>query len=417
MNTVSSLEFRVLSSGSSLDPKPETRNLKQRSNPKPETRNPKPLGLYIHIPYCASRCHYCDFNTYRFDAAQAEQYLQGLAQEIELRAAMEAVRRRPLCSIFFGGGTPSILEGSQIGSILDRCRAAFAVEDGVEITLEANPGTVDLSKLLAMGEGGINRLSFGAQAAQDRLLQRIGRAHDVYEAEQAFWLARDAGFNNINFDLMFGLPGQNLDDWSESLGWAIRLRPEHISAYGLILEEGTRLHQEHRAGSLELPDEATEAAMYQMTLDRLADAGFDQYEISNFARPGFRCRHNLVYWRHQEYLGLGAGAHSFLGGERFYNELLPASYLRAIRERGTAVAGGEKLSKELLRSERLMLGLRLREGLDLQTFRDLLDIEDFATSDRVMGLLDAGFLGLKEGRLQITERGLLVANELIAQLL
>jgi oxygen-independent coproporphyrinogen-3 oxidase len=404
MNTVSSLEFRVLSSGSSLDP-------------KPETRNPKPLGLYIHIPYCASRCHYCDFNTYQFDATQAEQYLHGLAREIELRAAVEAVRGRRLCSIFFGGGTPSILEGSQIVGIVDRCRAAFAVEEGVEISLEANPGTVDPPKLRAMREGGINRLSFGAQAAQDTLLQRIGRAHGVQEAERAFWLARDAGFTNINLDLMFGLPGQTLDDWSESLGWAIHLRPEHISAYGLILEEGTRLHQEHRAGSLGLPDEATEAAMYEMTLDRLTDAGFDQYEISNFARPGFRCRHNLVYWGHQEYIGLGAGAHSFLGGERFSNELLPASYLRAIGERGTAVAARETLSKELLRSERLMLGLRLREGLDLQTFRELLDIEDLAESDRVMWLLDAGFLGLKEGRLQITERGLLVANELIAQLL
>ena len=404
MTTVSSLEFRVLSSGSSTDPKPETRNL-------------KPLGLYIHIPYCASRCHYCDFNTYRFDVVQAEQYLQGLAREIEVRAAMEAVRDRRLCSVFFGGGTPSILTASQIVNVLDRCRAAFRFEDGVEISLEANPGTVDLPKLRAMREAGITRLSFGVQAAQDRLLQRIGRAHAVHEAEQAFWMARAAGFDNINLDLMFGLPGQSLDDWAESLGWTIRLSPEHISAYGLILEEGTRLHQEHRAGALELPDEETEAAMYQMTLERLADAGFEQYEISNFARPGFRCRHNLVYWEQQEYLGLGAGAHSFLDGERLYNELLPANYLRAIRERGTAVAGGEKLSPELLRSERLMLGLRLRAGLDLLTFRDILGIEDLAESDRVVRLLDEGFLGVKEGRLHITERGLLVANELIVQLL
>lgn len=404
MNTVSSLEFQVLSSGSSLDP-------------KPGTRNSEPIGLYIHIPYCASRCHYCDFNTYRFDAVQAEQYLQGLAKEIEVRAASEAVRDRRLCSIFFGGGTPSILEASQIVSILDRCGTAFAFENGVEISLEANPGTVDLPKLRSMRGGGITRLSFGVQAAQDRLLQRIGRAHAAREAEQAFWMARDAGFTNINLDLMFGLPGQSLDDWVESLTWAIRLSPEHISAYGLILEEGTRLHQEHRAGALELPGEEKEAEMYRMTLDWLINAGFEQYEISNFARPGFRCRHNLVYWEHQEYLGLGAGAHSFLDGQRFYNELLPESYLRAIRERGTAMAGGEKLSPELLRSERLMLGLRMRAGLDLQTVRDLLGIEDFAASDRVTRLLDAGFLGLNEGRLQVTERGLLVANELIVQLL
>jgi len=404
MTTVHSSEFIVQSSESTVTPAPRTSHL-------------APLGLYIHIPYCASRCHYCDFNTYRFDGVQAEQYLHGLAREIEVRAAMGAVRDRWLCSVFFGGGTPSILTASQIVNVLDRCRAAFRFEDGVEISLEANPGTVDLPKLRAMREGGITRLSFGVQAAQDRLLQRIGRAHAVQEAEQAFLMAREAGFDNINLDLMFGLPGQSLDDWAESLGWAIRLSPEHISAYGLILEEGTRLHQEHRAGALELPGEETEAAMYQMTLERLADAAFEQYEISNFARPGFRCRHNLVYWEQQEYLGLGAGAHSFLDGHRFYNELLPANYLRAIRECGTAVAGGEKLSPELLRSERLMLGLRMRAGLDLLTFRDILGIEDLAESDRVAQLLDEGFLGLKEGRVQITERGLLVANELIVHLL
>ena len=230
-------------------------------------------------------------------------------------------------------------------------------------------------------------------------------------------MAREAGFNNVNLDLMFGLPSQRLEDWAESLGWAVRLNPEHVSTYGLILEEGTRLYQEHRMGALELPDEEMEAAMYQMALDRLTDAGFEQYEISNFARPGFLCRHNLVYWEHQEYLGLGAGAYSFIDGQRCFNELLPANYVRGIRERGTAVAGGEKVSPEMLRSERLMLGLRLRAGLDVRTFKDILGIDNLAASDRVVRLLDEGFLDLKEGRVLITERGLLVANELIVQLL
>lgn len=404
MNTVHSSEFIVQSSESGVIGAPRTSHL-------------APLGLYIHIPYCASRCYYCDFNTYRFDAVQAEQYLTGLSREIDLWAATESVRNRRMCSVFFGGGTPSILEASQIHDILDHCRAAFMLEDGAEISLEANPGTVDLPKLQAMREGGVNRLSFGVQAVQDGLLQRIGRSHGAHEAEQTFWLARTAGFLNINLDVMFGLPGQSLDDWVRSLRWAIRLNPEHLSAYGLILEEGTRLHHEHRAGSLELPDEETEAAMYQMTIELLQGAGFEQYEISNFSRPGFHCRHNLVYWQHQEYLGLGAGAYSFLGGRRFYNELLPANYLRAIRERGTAVAGSEPLSHETLRSERLMLGLRLRAGLDLQTFKETLGIDDLSASDRVVRLLDGGFLGLKEGRVQITARGLLVANELIVQLL
>jgi oxygen-independent coproporphyrinogen-3 oxidase len=374
--------------------------------------------LYIHIPYCLSRCHYCDFNSYRFDSVQVEQYLERLAQEITLRASSDAIRHRRVCSVFFGGGTPSILQASQLIGILDHCRATFAFEAGAEVSLEANPGTVDLSKLRALRKGGVTRLSLGVQAAQDRLLQRIGRAHAAREAEQALWMAREAGFSNINLDLMFGLPGQSTDDWSETLDWAIGAGPEHVSAYGLILEEGTPLHQQHRKGEIGLPDEETEAVMYRMVVDRLRDAGFEHYEISNFARPGFRCRHNLVYWQHQEYLGVGAGAHSFLTGRRFYNELLPARYTSAIAECGTAVVWSEELSAEMLRSERVMLGLRLRDGLELEAFKDVLGVEDLSASDRgVTRLLDDGFLRLKEGRVQITERGLLVANELIVQLL
>lgn len=375
------------------------------------------LGLYIHIPYCLSRCHYCDFNTYRIDVAAVQQYLEGLAQEITLRASAMAIRDRRVCSVFFGGGTPSILHASQLIGILDHCRAAFTLEDDAEVSLEANPGTVDLSKLRTLWEGGVTRLSVGVQAVQDRLLHRIGRAHTTSEAERAFWLMREAGFSNINLDLMFGLPGQSAGDWSETLDWAISVGPEHVSAYGLILEERTPLHQAHRQGEIGLPDEETEAMMYRMAVDRLRDAGFEHYEISNFARLGFRCRHNLVYWQHQEYLGIGAGAYSYLAGRRFYNELLPAGYMSAIAERGTAVAGGEQLSTEMLRSERLMLGLRLRAGLEVEAFKDVLGVEDLSMSDRVTRLLDDGFLRLQEGRVQITERGLLVANELIVQLL
>ncbi|HWQ68427.1 MAG TPA: radical SAM family heme chaperone HemW [Patescibacteria group bacterium] len=404
MNTVSGFECEVASSGPSL-------------GPQPATRNPKPFGLYIHIPYCLSRCHYCDFNSYHFDTVQVEQYLEALAQEIVLRASSDAIRGRRVCSVFFGGGTPSVLHASQLIGVLDQCRAAFTFEAGAEVSLEANPGTVDLPKLRALREGGVTRLSVGVQAIQDRLLQRIGRAHTAHEAERAFRLMREAGFSNINLDLMFGLPGQNMDDWSETLDWAIGVGPEHLSAYGLILEEGTPLYQEHRKGEIGLPDEETETGMYQMAVDRLRNAGFEHYEISNFARPGFRCRHNLVYWQHQEYHGIGAGAHSFVAGRRFYNELLPARYVSAIAERGTAVACGEELSAEMLRSERLMLGLRLRSGLDVQTFKDVLGVEELAASDRVTRLLDDGFLCLKDGRVQIAERGLLVANELIVQLL
>jgi oxygen-independent coproporphyrinogen-3 oxidase len=373
--------------------------------------------LYIHIPYCLSRCHYCDFNTYRVDTAHVQQYLDALTQEMTLRASAMAIRDRRVCSVFFGGGTPSILSASQLTGILDHCRAVFTLEDGAEISLEANPGTVDLPKLCGLWEAGVTRLSVGVQAVQDRLLQRIGRIHRASEAERAFWLMREAGFSNINLDLMFGLPGQSVSDWMETIDWAIGVGPEHVSAYGLTLEEGTPLEQEHRQGEIGLPDEETEALMYQTAVDRLREAGFEQYEISSFARPGFQCRHNLVYWHHQEYLGIGAGAHSFLAGRRMHNELLPAYYVCAMTERGTAVAGSEELSAEMLRSERLMLGLRLRSGLDVQTFRDIVGVDDLFASDRVARLFDDGFLCVQEDRVKITARGLLVANELIVQLL
>jgi oxygen-independent coproporphyrinogen-3 oxidase len=373
--------------------------------------------VYVHVPYCASRCHYCDFNTYRFDPREAEAYLRALDREITLYGDRDSLRRRPVCSIFVGGGTPSILSASQLASILDRLRATFLVEPDAEVSLEANPGTVDLAKLRALREGGVNRLSLGVQAAQDRLLQRIGREHTVAEAEEAFWLARRAGFAAINLDLMFGLPGQGLDEWLASLRWAVRLNPEHVSTYGLVLEEGTRLCRERDDGSLALPDEETEAAMYAMAIDLLEAAGFEQYEISNFARPGFRCRHNLVYWEHREYLGLGPGACSFLDGRRFYNERLPGVYVRAILARGTAVAGGESLTPDALRTERLMLGLRLRAGLDLRSAQDALGVQDLRASGRLAALSDSGLLQIAGGRLRLTERGLLVANEVILQVL
>ncbi len=404
MNTMSNVECRMSNWNLSFDP-------------QSAIHNPQSFGLYIHIPYCLSRCHYCDFNSYRLDSDQAEQYLQALAREITVRASSDAIRHRRVCSVFFGGGTPSILLAPQLNGVLDRCRAAFTFETGAEVTLEVNPGTVDLPKLQALMEGGVTRLSVGVQAVQDRLLQRIGRAHTAHEAERAFRLMREAGFSNINLDLMFGLPGQSVDDWAETLDWAIRVGPEHLSVYGLILEEGTPLDRERRNGDIGLPDEETEAAMYRMAKDRLREAGFEHYEISNFARPGFRCRHNLVYWQHQEYLGIGAGAHSFLAGRRFSNELLPARYVSAIAGRGTAVACGEELSDEMLRAERLMLGLRLLDGLELQTFKNALGVDDLAASDRATRLLDDGFLRLQDGRVQIAERGLLVANELIVQLL
>ena len=377
----------------------------------------RPFGLYLHIPFCVARCGYCDFNTYLHEPARAREYLGALRAEIAAWGGRPEVRRRPAATVFFGGGTPSLLDPGQVAGILDAARAAFGLAPEAEVTLEANPGTVDAARFRGFRGAGVNRLSLGVQAFQERLLRTAGRDHSVADARAAVADARAVGFANVSLDLIYALPGQTLDDWAASLAEAVALAPEHLSAYGLTYEEGTPFHRERRAGRLRPVDEETEAAMFDLAIARLATAGYEQYEISNFARPGFRSAHNQIYWRCGDYLGLGAGAHSSLGGRRFFNRRLPQDYIAAVGRDGTAEAGAEDLTPRQRLGEALVLGLRLRDGVDLDEVRARFApwgvAPDPGDLDRLEG---AGLLERCGPRLRLTDRGVRLANEVFVAL-
>src|SRR5262249_17294203 len=272
-----------------------------------------PLALYVHIPFCVRKCFYCDFNSGPAAEEAREAYVVTLCREIR----QSPWSGYPARTVFFGGRTPSELTVPQLGRIHDQLQGTFHLDSAAEWTIETNPGTVTLDTLRGMRDISFNRISLGVQSFQDHHLKAIDRIHTADEARQAFRWAAEAGFSNRNLDLIFGLPHQSLSDWAGDLDETVRLRPEHVSLYGLIVEEKTEVGRRYASGRLPLPDEDSVAEMYEMTLDRLADAGYRQYEISNFALPRHECRHNLVYWRNEPYLGFGNSAASFLDGERW----------------------------------------------------------------------------------------------------
>ncbi|HEY7123190.1 MAG TPA: radical SAM family heme chaperone HemW, partial [Ktedonobacterales bacterium] len=386
------------------------------------------LSLYIHIPFCQTKCHYCDFNSYAGLLTWREPYVQGLLREIEYAGALAqrsgnagapTDRPWPSRTIFFGGGTPSLLSAEQIKRILVGARQAFAVQTKAEITLEANPGTLDQGHLESFLEAGINRLSMGAQSFDAGLLRWMGRIHSPEEIEGAFQMARRAGFGNINLDFIFGLPGQTLDQWAHTLERALELGPDHLSLYSLIVEEGTPLHRWVAEGRVQVADEDLSAEMYVLAQQRLAQAGYEHYEISNWARPGKACLHNLTYWRNLPYLGVGAGAHSCFGGRRFSTALAVRAYLEQVKQRdGCAEVQSESISPELEMAETAMLGLRLNEGISLPLFARRYGIAfDTLFGTRLAPLEAAGLLERVDGRIRLSERGRLLGNEVFERLL
>jgi oxygen-independent coproporphyrinogen-3 oxidase len=375
----------------------------------------KPLALYLHIPYCLSRCHYCDFNTYVLDPPQSREYVRALAAEVRhYGAALEEPRQ--VETIFFGGGTPSILPPEDLCALLEACRAAFPVSPEAEVTLEANPETVKAEAFATLLRGGFNRVSLGVQALQAGLLHVLGRPHTPARAAEAFAAIRAAGFQNVNLDVMFGLPGQSLRDWSRTLEGVLAMGPEHVSTYGLTVEDGTLFGRLSREGALPLPAEGAHLAMYRGAIRVLPAAGYRRYEISNFARPGFECCHNLTYWRQGEYLGLGAGAHGYLGGMRYMNHRLPAAYIAAVRSQGIAVTTREHPSPLEQAEEALMLGLRLAEGIDFSAFTVRFGLPDSAVDPGVLARLEGlGLIEARGGRLRLTEAGLPVSDSVITE--
>lgn len=409
-----------------------------------------PVSLYVHIPYCVQKCGYCDFNSYAgSNPADQAGYVQALLQEMALWAERPELQGAPVPTIFFGGGTPTLLEADKLAAAIRGCFTHFRVAPDAEVTIEANPGTVDIEgeKLAASFEAGANRVSFGVQAYQPHLLQRLGRIHSPAEVEAAVKAARRAGFANVNLDLIYGLPGQTVADWQETLEWALSLGPNHLSCYSLIVEEGTPFWVEEQAGKLLLPPEEAEEAMFLYAQERLARAGFVHYEVANWAQPGFECRHNQVYWRNEEYLGLGCGAHSHLilaaplsnlgaprprltasrvqgGAEvethagqpgdryRFWNLKTPVAYRGALEQLTLPVEAGEVIGREGELAETMMVGLRLRAGVSDSRFRERFGQSIQEVWGETIGpLLAQGLLEWAGDHLRLTDRGLRLGNQ------
>jgi oxygen-independent coproporphyrinogen-3 oxidase len=370
-----------------------------------------PRAAYLHIPFCRTKCLYCDFNTYAGKERLMGSYVAALADEVSARA--QETQGLPLRSVYFGGGTPSLLAVSQVRRLLDTVRRACAVEAGAEVTLEANPGTFGRAYLEALLALGVNRLSLGVQSLDDETLRRLARTHNAARALADVRAAREAGVPSINIDLIYGLPWQTRRSWVRHLEQALALEPDHVSLYALMVEDGTPLATLVAKGRWTVPDADQVADMYEAALPVLERAGYLHYELSNWARPGHRSRHNLVYWRNEAYLGCGAGAHSYVGGRRFWNVRPIERYIRLIATGAGAVEGEERLDPETQAGETAMLALRLRqEGIDFRRFRQRFGFDPRVRwAAQLAELARAGVLTMDEERAVLTDAGLLVSNE------
>ena len=385
--------------------------------PMVRRRATQALTIYVHIPFCIQKCGYCDFNAYLYGDHLAHTYLAALEREITHAASKRPWTEYSVLSVYFGGGTPSTLAPTDLTRLLGMIGDSFPVQAEAEISLEADPGTIDLASLETLRAGGFNRLSLGVQAFDDDLLDKLDRLHSAAEARGALVWARRAGFLDLNLDLMFGLPGQSMTAWETSLQEAIAFAPTHVSVYGLTIEERTPFYRRQQLGKLALPDEETQAAMFERADQLLTAAGYVHYEISNYAMPGWRSRHNLHYWRHGEYLGFGAGAHAYLEGYRMENEPLPGRYIQAIAERGSAVRMSECIDRERRLHEGLMVGLRLRQGIDLAAFLHQYGVSlETAYAAPIAELTRAGYLQVTAGHLRLSDHGRLVADAVLSQL-
>lgn len=399
-------------------------------------KNKRPLGLYLHFPFCVRKCRYCDFLSFPSDEAGREIYLERLKEEIKARGAI--YQDYNIETLFIGGGTPSLMTGQQLTELLDTVRASFHVSPVGEWTMECNPGTTDAETLRIYRNAGINRLSFGLQSMNDEELKYLGRIHTAKQFAENYQAARRVGFENINIDLMSALPGQTTASWMDTLNKAAAFEPEHLSAYSLIIEEGTPfwdLYGDDRSGEANadgiiadggagqqgkaaipaLPDEDSERQMYHLTKRILAEKGYERYEISNYARKGFECRHNLIYWQRKDYLGLGLGAASMVGNRRFSNVSDMTSYIH-----DWSYCQEEILDRKAQIEETMFLGLRCTAGVSDRMFTEkfgqsMMDIY----GDIIRKYLSEGFLiyNPSDGRLAFSEAGTDVSNWILSDFL
>ena len=370
-----------------------------------------PVEIYIHIPFCIRKCDYCDFLSGPSGPKEQADYVQALLREIQ---AVEEGEGRSVSSIFIGGGTPSVLDERLLGDILKEIRNRFKMEEDAEITIEVNPGTANIGKLQAYREMGINRLSIGLQSPQDRELKILGRIHNYEQFLETYQEARTVGFDNINIDLMSAIPDQTYEGWAKNLRTAAELEPEHISAYSLIVEEGTPF----AVRKLNLPDEDTEYNMYEATAQILKEYGFEQYEISNYARKGRECRHNVGYWTRQDYLGFGLGASSLYGKERFANTADMKKYLENSRNPEKIREKEPSLTREDEMAEFMFLGLRMTKGISKADFQKCFGCTIESVYGEVLEKYESmGLLLEQDGRIFLSREGIHVSNSIMAEFL
>jgi oxygen-independent coproporphyrinogen-3 oxidase len=380
----------------------------------------RPFGIYVHVPFCTVRCGYCAFNTYTAAELGPATGAPGASRTTYAAAAIEEIRRArkilgdrdlPVSTIFFGGGTPTLLSASDLGSVIAAVDSEFGLTAGAEITTESNPDTVDERDLEALREVGLNRISFGMQSAVDHVLSVLDRTHDPLRVPDVVDWARKAGFEQLSLDLIYGTPGESLADWERSLESALASEPDHVSAYSLIVEDGTALARRVRRGELPMPDEDDLADKYVLADDRLGAAGLGWYEVSNWARDeASRCRHNLQYWTGADWWGVGPGAHSHVGGVRWWNVKHPAAYADRIAAGLSPAQAREVLDTASRRVERVLLELRLRSGLDLGVLDD-------AGRTAVPDLVARELLVGEGDRVVLTTRGRLLADAVVRDLL
>jgi oxygen-independent coproporphyrinogen-3 oxidase len=392
----------------------------------------KPLSVYIHVPFCTLKCSYCDFNSYAGIDDLVGPFVDALTTEIKLWSRI--ITERPIATVFIGGGTPSLLPLPEVERVMTAVRKGFVLDSDAEVSFEANPGTVDLGYMRGLIDTGVNRLSFGVQSFHDDELVALDRIHTAEEARQGYRWAREAGFRRVNLDLIYGLPDQPIDRWQATLEEAIALTPEHLSLYALTVEEGTKLAYEVDHGRIPEPDADAQAEMYEWAMERLEAKGYRQYEISNWSLPEEECRHNLVYWRNGEWLGLGPGAHAHWGGFRFAGVYSPKQYIGRLKDTPAEidpsadpaavldamphVSFREAQPEELAMADTAILALRLNAGLELADFRRRFDRHFEEVYAQVLPeLSEHGLVERDAGIVRLTRRGRLLANEVFVRLL
>ena len=370
----------------------------------------KPIGLYVHIPFCVRKCNYCDFCSVACESEKMKKYIASLIAEIE------GYKRTPkikINSIFFGGGTPSVIDPELFTLVSRVIYDSFDVLSDSEFSLEVNPATLSEEKLDAFITAGVNRISIGLQSVHENEMKILGRIHSFEDFKSTYRMIRNAGIRNVNVDLMYGIPKQSEESFKETLNTVIDLHPEHVSVYGLIIEEGTPFY--NNVENLDLPDEESEYNMYLAANELLSGAGYNHYEISNYSLHGYRCKHNLKYWHDEEYIGVGLSAHSYFEGKRFYNT---NSFDEYFDSNGLKYRKEERVSVGRDKFEYAMLALRLSEGISLSEYKDLFG-ENFAESseNKLRSYIDAGFMEITNNRLHFTAKGFYVSNSIMAELL